>query len=262
MSYRRIHAAGLALLVLPWFSVSGDAGRSAAERAPQASPSGQEQEPPPPQAPSSVRPRMREHFTHVAAIRDAVIRADLAGVREPASWLAKEPQDGLPVAAQPYVGEMQRLAADVAAAKDIREAASGMARLAAACGNCHVSVKANPTLMAVLPRGEDETVKGHMRKHFRAVEHLYRGLVVPSTHSWNQGVEALSGAPQELEFTKSGKPTSPEIRKLAQQLHAIAKEAAGADSQGARWPLYGKMLATCSDCHSLQGIVVSQRRGD
>ena len=33
--------------------------------------------------PTGVRPRMREHFAKGAAIRDAVIRADLEGVRAP-----------------------------------------------------------------------------------------------------------------------------------------------------------------------------------
>ena len=150
---------------------------------------------------------------------------------------------------------MQRVAAEVAAAESLPQAASGMARLAAACGNCHVAVKANPTLIAVLPRAEDETIKGRMRKHYRAAEHLYRGLVVPSSHSWQLGVEALSGNPVELELTKSGKP-SPEIRALAQRLLGLAQNAGSAESQGARWPLYGQMLTTCAECHSRQGIVI------
>jgi hypothetical protein len=40
----------------------------------------------------TVRPRMREHFTRGAEIRDAVIRADLEAVRAPARWLAEHPQ--------------------------------------------------------------------------------------------------------------------------------------------------------------------------
>ena len=128
---------------------------------------------------------MREHFAKGAAIRDAVIRADLEGVRAPAKWLADHPQDDVPGSAQANVPEMRRLAAEVAAAKDLPQAARSVARLAAACGSCHTAIQVTPTLIAALPRGEDETLAGHMRKHYRAADLLYRGLVVLSDHSWN-----------------------------------------------------------------------------
>ena len=173
---------------------------------------------------SQVRPRMREHFSKGAAIRDAVIRADLAGVRAPAKWLADHPQDDLPESAQPNILEMRRLAAEVAAAKDLPQAARGAARLAAACGACHTAIEVTPTLMAAIPRGEDETLAGHMRKHHRAADLLYRGLVVPSEHSWNAGAKALAGDPAELELRR-GPTARPEIEALAKRLHGLAEEA-------------------------------------
>ena len=98
--------------------------------------------------------------------------------------------------------EMRRLAAEVAAAKDLPQAARGAARLAAACGACHTAIDVTPTLMAAMPRREDETLAGHMRKHYRAADLLYRGLVVPSEHSWNTGAAALAGDPTELELRR------------------------------------------------------------
>ena len=120
--------------------------------------------------PTELRPRMREHFAKGAAIRDAVIRADLEGVRAPAKWLADHPQEDLPESAQPNILEMRRLAGEVAAAKDLPQAARGVARLAAACGACHTAIEVTPTLVAAFPRGEDETLKGEMKKHYRAAE--------------------------------------------------------------------------------------------
>src|SRR5918994_389674 len=64
----------------------------------------------------TVRPRMREHFTRGAEIRDAVIRADLEAVPAPARWLAEHPQEDLPPSAQPNIAEMQRLPTRMAAA--------------------------------------------------------------------------------------------------------------------------------------------------
>ena len=152
--------------------------------------------------PTELRPRMREHFAKGAAIRDAVIRADLEGVRAPAKWLADHPQEDLPESAQPNILEMRRLAAEVAAAKDLPQAAHGVARLAAACGACHTAIEVTPTLVAAFPRGEDETLTGQMRKHYRAADLLYRGLVVPSEHSWTSGAKALAGDPAELELRR------------------------------------------------------------
>ena len=143
------------------------------------------------------------------------------GSRSGTRWLAEHPQEDLPLSAQPNIAEMQRRAAEVAAASDLVQAARGTALLAAACGSCHTAVDATPTLMAALTRGENETLAGHMRKHYRAADLLYRGLVVPSTHSWNSRGGALTGDPVELEL-KRGSTPQPEIEALAQRLHDLA----------------------------------------
>ena len=207
--------------------------------------------------PTGVRPRMREHFAKGAAIRDAVIRADLEGVRAPAKWLADHPQEDLPESAQPQILEMRRLAGEVAAAKDLPQAAHGAARLAAACGACHTAIDVTPTLVAAFPRGEDETLAGHMRKHHRAADLLYRGLVVPSEHSWNSGAKALAGDPAELDLRR-GSAARPEIEALAARLHGLAQEAGTAGDPKTRADVYGRMLETCSDCHKRQKVVIRQ----
>lgn len=207
--------------------------------------------------PTELRPRMREHFSKGAAIRDAVIRADLEGVRAPAKWLADHPQEDLPDSAQPNILEMRRLAAEVAAAKDLPQAARGVARLAAACGACHTAIEVTPTLVAAFPRGEDETLKGEMKKHYRAADLLYRGLVVPSEHSWTSGAKALAGDPTELELRR-GPGAKPEIETLARRLHDLAEEAGKAGDPKARTEVYGRMLETCSDCHKRQKVVIRQ----
>ena len=210
-----------------------------------------------PQPIPELRPRMREHFSKGAAIRDAVIRADLEGVRAPAKWLAEHPQEDLPESAQPNVREMQRLAADLAGAANLPQAARGVARLAAACGACHTAVEVTPTLMAAVPRSEDESIGGHMRKHHRAADLLYRGLVVPSEHSWTTGAKALAGDPAELELRR-GPTAKPEIEALAKRLHGLAEEAGKTSDPKARSEIYGRMLETCSDCHKRQKVVIPQ----
>ena len=114
--------------------------------------------------------------------------------------------------------------------------------------------------MAAMPRGEDETLAGHMRKHYRAADLLYRGLIVPSEHSWNAGAKALTGDPAELELRR-GPTARPEIEALAKRLHGLAREAGKAGDSKARLEIYGRMLETCSDCHKLQKIVIPQGAG-
>lgn len=205
----------------------------------------------------TVRPRMREHFTRGAAIRDAIIRADLEAVRAPAKWLAEHTQEDLPPSALPHIGEMQRYAGEVAAASDLSHAALGLARLAASCGACHTAVDATPTLMAAMPKGEDDTLTGRMRKHYRAADLLYRGLVVPSTHSWNLGAEALSADPATLDV-KRGTTPKPEIEALAKQLHDLAEHARKAEDPKTRSEIYGQMLETCSECHKRQDVEIDE----
>jgi cytochrome c553 len=200
---------------------------------------------------------MREHFAKGAAIRDAVIRADLEGVRAPAKWLADHPQEDVPASAQTNVLEMRRLAEEVATAKDLPQAAHGVARLAAACGACHTAIGVTPTLVAAFPRGEDETLAGKMRKHYRVADLLYRGLVVPSDHSWTSGANALAGDPAELALRR-GSAAKPEIEALARQLHDLAQEAGKAGDPKARSEVYGRMLETCADCHKRQKVVIRQ----
>ena len=249
MSFRIRLASSVPLFVLCLFALEGVAPIAGSQDKPQppSQPAGQP-------APT-VRPRMREHFFLGAAIRDAIIRADLEAVREPATWLAEHPQDDLPASAEGKIREMQRLSAAVAKAPDLAQASRGMASLAAACGSCHAAVKATPTLIAAMPRGEDESLAGHMRKHNRAADLLYRGLVVPSDHSWNQGADALTGDPVELEL-KRGSAPQPEIEALAKRLHDLAQQARKADNPNSRSAVYGQMLATCSECHKLQNIVI------
>jgi cytochrome c553 len=200
---------------------------------------------------------MREHFTRGAAMRDAIIRADLEGVRAPATWLSQHTQEDLPASARPNIEEMQRLAAEVVTAPDLAQAARSVARLSASCGACHTAVNATPTLMAALPRGEDETLAGHMRKHYRAADLLYRGLVVPSTRSWNLGADALTGDPVELELQRAAAADA-EIEILAKRLHTLAQDARKAEDATSRADVYGQMLATCADCHKRQQVVIRQ----
>ena len=246
--FRRVSRLSLFALCL----IAADAAVSIQAQEPPTSP-------PPPaqpagQPPMTVRPRMREHYVRGAAIRDAVIRADLEGVREPAKWLAEHAQDDLPASGQVNIQAMQLVAADLAKATDLVQAAAGVSKLAASCGSCHMAVNATPTLMAAIPKGEDDTLQGRMKKHSRGADLLYRGLVVPNDYSWTRGADLLSGDPMEIAL-KLRKGPQPEVEALAKQLYDQAQQAKKASASD-RPALYGQMLVTCSSCHVQQKVKI------
>ena len=80
---------------------------------------------------------------------------------------------------------------------------------------------------------------------------------MPSDHSWNQGADALTGDPVELEL-KRGSEAHPEVEALATQLHDLAQQARKAVNPKSRSEVYGHMLATCSGCHKLQNVAIRQ----
>jgi cytochrome c553 len=82
-------------------------------------------------------------------------------------------------------------------------------------------------------------------------------LVVPSTHSWDLGAEALSGDPATLDLKRGATP-HPEIEALAQRLHDLAEQARKAEDPKSRSEIYGQMLETCSECHKRQDVEIEE----
>ncbi len=108
--------------------------------------------------------------------------------------------------------------------------------------------------MAAIPKGEDDTLQGRMKKHSRGADLLYRGLVVPNDYSWTRGAELLSGDPTDIAL-KLRKGPQPEVEALAKQLYDQAQEAKKA-AASERPALYGQMLVTCSSCHVQQKVKI------
>ncbi len=88
---------------------------------------------------------MRRHFDQALAIKDAVIRGDVAAVNNAAAALAaQDTPQGLPSVAGPFVTSLKEEARRAAAATTIVSAASESASILATCGNCHQTVGIRP----------------------------------------------------------------------------------------------------------------------
>ena len=203
----------------------------------------------------AVGPFMHDHFSRVAVIRDAVIRADLEDVVDPATWISDhEAAPGLPESAAPRVTEMKAVAKRIAEAPDLGAAAQAMGSLAVSCGACHAAMATKIPLPPAPAATSGKETKGQMLNHRRAMELLYDGLVAPSSDAWARGSEELKGAP--LSSPVKDAKLKAEVDKMVAQARSLATDAAKAADATGRAKVYGELLATCAACHRLQGIVI------
>lgn len=205
---------------------------------------------------SSVDPEFQEshmsmHYTLLTSARDALIRGDMEGMREPMSWLAThDKHPGIPEEYLPYVQELRGASRVAANATSVEAAAHGVATAAVICGECH-------TRMSVGPRFEEEPalpdrkgVNWHMARHRWAADRMWEGMIQPSDTAWQLGVAALQEDPLEAEELHAGMDMSSDEAKVAEWLHGMGEFGAHMEGSMARSAFYGEMLGNCSDCHS------------
>lgn len=209
-----------------------------------------------PRTPQAVKPdatrqaHMQVHFSQVMTIHEAVIRGDLAAVKDPASWLAThEPPASLPDGSAPYIAAMREAAKRTAAAATVLEAATGTASMLKTCGDCHRGVGTMPAVPITRPRPDVHGLVGHMLSHQHGADQMLQGLSTPSSALWRAGAAALKTASVDPGDLPRGAKLGPEARASEERLHVLAGEAARVEDAGARAVFYAQILARCADCH-------------
>jgi cytochrome c553 len=196
---------------------------------------------------------MKQHFDQVEVVQNAVVRGDLDGVREPATWLAEHAADtSLPVKSTTQIAAMQAAAKRAAEAPDIKTAASATATMASTCGTCHRSNNVTPK-MPDLPPIQGSGVSGHMLAHQRAVDYMYQGLAAPSDRLWVQGADMLKAAPLEKGSLPADAKLTEEIKAFEGKVHEIAERARRASEPKTRVLVYSEIISGCAECHGLHG---------
>lgn len=194
---------------------------------------------------------MDHHYADVLVIHKAVIRGDLAAVRAPARAIAgAATPTGLPDATTTYMLRMRSAARRLTLAHDVPAAAAVTATMVATCGLCHEAVGTRPAAASLEPPCVGGTV-GHMLEHQRALDHLLQGLALPSTSMWQEGVRGLEQAPLHRSDLPADSKLTASIRAAEAHVHRLALEARDASSTSSRATVYGRLLATCADCHSI-----------
>jgi len=193
---------------------------------------------------------MKDHFTAVVLVRDALIVGNLELAKWNASFLAKQEPDPAVASWSLYVDHLREQAARVAEAPTLAAATGASTALALECGRCHAANGVSPSFPAVDRRAAASGPGPHMRRHEWAAEQMWDGLVGPSEERWNDGVRELAEAPLAQEEILANATVAPSIAKLATDVHALGGEGGKATTWDDRAAVYGRLLATCAACHS------------
>jgi cytochrome c553 len=196
---------------------------------------------------------MADHFGHVRAVEQAIVRGDLEAAQAPARWLVDhQPLTDLPEGSARYLAEIRNSASGVASTDNIGNAAVATATMVAACGGCHVATGATPAMPDVTwPAAEGIT--GHMREHEQAVELMYEGLIAPSDELWTKGAEMLRVSP--LAGEDLPQELSDDVKASGARVHEMADRAMAAADTGVKIAVYAELIGRCASCHGLHGKV-------
>ena len=197
---------------------------------------------------------MEAHYTTTILAHDALIQGDLAEFRAQLAATDSHPlPPNAPEAWKPF-DELLHVAARTARnATDPPSAATTMGRVAVACGACHGGVGAGPIYPAPAPRDGDRPVQDAMLEHQWATERLWEGITGPWDNAWQRGSAALA----EIRVFGEDASTPPPDASLLEReaaLRALGEEAMRTTAIDERGQLYGRLLATCGDCHQALGI--------
>jgi cytochrome c553 len=224
--------------------------------------SGQPSQAPPPAAPPqqpaakagpspAVAEYMKEHFTKVAAVRDAVVLDDPKAAQEAANWIIEQqPVEGLPGEWKPHVEAIKAAAKDALNATNVNQAGSAVGSMARACGECHQALGAKLTPAPVGPVPTDLSgVPAQMKRHNWAIDQMWIGLVYPAEDAWRRGADSLAFAALKPEELSKDQALGRKVSALAIQVHTLGADGAKAEGAAARAEVYGKLIATCTECH-------------
>lgn len=189
---------------------------------------------------------MEQHYTLAMGAHDALVHGDLPLARTALERLSRAtipggPPEGWAV----HLDKLHAQASEASKAGDLDAAAAALGQLGPVCSECHRDLELDVARGA--PDGALREPGGHT--HAWAVERMWDGLTAPHPASWSFGCAELGRAPL---LPADGEPPGP-AAELAEDLHALARDAEGVGTQPERAAAYGRALATCAACHVALG---------
>lgn len=173
---------------------------------------------------------MRLHELDLQHI-DALLRDGwLAEATTNAFWLAYPHPDEIMSRWPVETARAKAAAQQLSTAADRGEALRAEARVAAACGDCHVRAGATPAFErdVQIPR-DDGTAASRLRRHRWAAARLFDGAVGGSDRQWRAGLEVFA---EDI---------------AGYRVHVIASRALVTDE--GREVVHARLLEACTACH-------------
>jgi len=200
---------------------------------------------------AAIVDHMKDHFTQVSKVRDAVVMNNEAAAQEAANWIIEHQAiEGLPPGWPPHVENMRAAARDALHAEGVEQAGMAVGKMARVCGECHLATVPRMTAPggATQP-GVDETPASHMLRHQWAINQMWIGLIYFSEDAWRRGADGLAFAALKPEQLTRDSAASRDVANLAIAVHTLGGQGAAAEGWFARAEVYGKLLGTCIGCH-------------
>lgn len=197
----------------------------------------------------AVVPEMRRHDVQAAAIRNAVVKGDLATAKQVATdFSARLPLSGLPDRLSPHNQALKSAVQSIASSEALPAATQGIGQMARACGDCHSDVGMSaPNPVGDMPGGD--SFEAQMARHLWAAEQMWDGLVWRKSDRFEQAVAAWNDLPLVPPDKRTESKLGGELIALEDKLHTLAEKAASEPDQ--RIEHYTNMLQTCAACHAL-----------
>lgn len=207
----------------------------------------------PPDRDMMMRLHMHASFDLIRAIERLLIRGKLDDAKRFAATIS-EPSEA--PAHGPWASQVilvRDRAAAVARATTVDDACQLEAKLAAACGGCHVETGVVPRFRAYPPAPPDlPAIGARMARHRWAADRLWEGIVGGADEPWRAGLEVLAAAPLDW---GDGNADRAGLARALQRDAAQARERTPSNSLDTRASAYGHLLSTCAACHTWKSAV-------
>jgi cytochrome c553 len=202
---------------------------------------------------------MHRQFSKTVDIQTGVVVGDLARAQEAGAWIAThQDQEALGPDLDAYRAEIRGYAALISQAGDLDTVSRHTGQMAAACGRCHEATSGGPHFVVAGGPPQGSPTAQQMILHLWATDRMWEGLIGPSEESWKAGAEALRDAWDTAQVLVPTSSTPRDLPLPTARMHQLAQEAVSASTAEARAAAYGKVLATCNDCHATRGLMAER----
>jgi mono/diheme cytochrome c family protein len=189
----------------------------------------------------SRRSEMRDHYSQLLAIHDAVVRGDIEAIRRPATELAYlSVPIGSPFGSSAFGAAIRDDARRAARETTVTGAARATVSIIRSCAGCHRANGAAIPADSILRR---RPAPDSMADHVRAADEMLLGLLMPSDERWLTGADRLQST--LLPGRGAGRARSP----LEDTIQSLTDRAKRSTTATTRASAYVQLLTTCADCH-------------